>query len=265
MKVNIAKAWEKRSKIFGDEKQAVMEQSFPSVVNDYIEKIHLHEIEKILGRGVKICLDVGCGYGRLAYALTKKHPGIFVHGIDIAPTFAALFNKKLKNRGKAVVGDMLNLPFRDNFFDCIWVVVSFMYIENKNDQKKGMHEFFRVLKPGGKLVLIEPNKLGVDLIRLWGFIPYLYRTLLGKSKVETFGITFSFRTLDVLIASSQGKLLYKRGYPALTMLLLPSIIIGRTFPAFVQIILALVKSLDKEIHFPSLSYFLTYVVAKGKK
>lgn len=262
MKKNIANAWEERGKLFKDSKKAVMEQAFPPVVNEYIESIHLAEIEKLLQKDVKTCLDVGCGYGRVASTIAKKNPGIFIYGIDISKTFVTLFNSKLKKRGKAVVGDIRKLPFKDDFFDLVWVVVSFMYLEKKSDQKKGMREIFRVLKPGGKVILIEPNSVGVNIVRLWGFVTFLYRTLLGKSKVETFGISFFPNSIDTLVSYAHGQILYKRGYPILTLFLLSSVLIGRVVPLFTKILLALVGVFDKVISNQYVSYFVTYVAIK---
>lgn len=262
MNKNIAKAWEERGRLFKDSKKAVMEQAFPLVVNDYIENIHCTEIEKVLDNKVKKCLDVGCGYGRIASIIANKHPNIFIYGVDISPTFVSLFNNKLQKRGKAYVADIRNLPFQDNFFDVIWVVVSFMYLEKRSDQEKGMRELFRVLKPSGKLILIEPNQLGVNIVRLWNLMPFLYRKLLGKSKVETFGISFSWNRIDELISDLQGEIIYKRGYPMLTLFLIPNILLGRLIPFVAKLSLCLAGAIDKIIPYPFISYFITYVAIK---
>lgn len=262
MNKNIAKAWEERSKLFADSKKAVMEQAFPLVVNDYIENIHCTEIEKVLDNKVKKCLDVGCGYGRIASIIANKHPNIFIYGVDISPTFVSLFNNKLQKRGKAYVADIRNLPFQDNFFDVIWVVVSFMYLEKKEDQEKAMRELFRVLKIGGKIIFIESNKQGVNIVRLWGLVPYIYRIVLRKSKIETYGIAFPWKRIDFLISYCGGRLLCKRGYPLLTILLFPYIILGKIVSSFVKILLKYTEFIDKYFPNPRVSYFITYVAVK---
>lgn len=254
--------WEKRSRIFRDDKRSVMEQSFPKVLNDHIEKIHLSSLQNIITSKTKKCLDVGCGYGRIAEKIAKQCPQVFIYGVDISSTFVSLFNNKLKKRGKAYVSDIRNLPFKDNFFDVIWVVVSFMYLEKNSDQEKGMRELFRVLKPDGKLILIEPNQLGVNIVRLWGLAPILYRKLLGKSKVETFGIAFSANRIDALINHARGKVIYKRGYPILTLFLLPNIFLGRFIPFITKLSLYFAGVVDKIILSPYISYFVTYVATK---
>lgn len=262
MKKDIADVWEKRSKQFRDSKKAVMEQAFPSVVNDCIEQIHVKEIETVVNTRVQKCLDVGCGYGRIAKAIANRYRNVFIYGVDVSPTFVRLFNSRLQKRGRAVVGDMRKLQFQDNFFDAVWVVVSFMYLEKKEDQEKAMRELFRVLKIGGKIIFIEPNKQGVSIVRLWGLVPYIYRILLRKSKIETFGIAFPFGRIESLLEKSGGKLLYKRGYPVFTLFLLPCVFLGRLASRIAQFVLFLIDKIDSYLMSSRFSYFITYVAVK---
>lgn len=93
-------------------------------------------------------LDAGCGTGLLAKKLEKYGNVI---GVDISPE-ALKFAKK---RGtKAVLGSVDKLPFKDNSFD---VVTSMDVIYHKQvDDNKALLEFYRVLKPGGILILRVP-------------------------------------------------------------------------------------------------------------
>lgn len=258
----IVQAWGKRSKLLADDQRSVMDQSFPKVVNDYIGKIHLREVLTGINASTPKVLDIGCGYGRLAEEIAKLHPHVFIYGIDIAPTFVDLFDQRLKKNGKALVGDMKQLPFKDNYFDYIYIVASFMYLENEKDQEKGMKEIFRALKHGGKVLFIEPNRLGVEIVRLFGLIPFLYRNLLSKRKMETYGIAFQWKRIDRLIEKTGGVLLYKKGYPVFTWFLLPTVILAKIAPHIVQKTLAVFNILDRKIGFSRGSYFITYVAKK---
>lgn len=258
----IAKAWGQRSKLLGDQERSVMDQSFPKVVNDYIGRIHLQEVLAGINASTSKILDIGCGYGRLAEDLIKLHPHVFIYGIDIASTFVDLFNQRLKKHGRALVGDMKKLPFTDNYFDYIFVVASFMYLENEKDQEKGMREILRVLKKRGKVLFIEPNHLGVEAVRLFGLVPFLYRNLLRKQKVETYGIAFPWKRIDRLIEKKGGVLLYKKGYPIFSLLLLPTVILAKITPHIAQKILSVFDALDKKMRFSFVSYFITYVAKK---
>lgn len=258
----IAQAWSKRSELLKDQERSVMDQSFPKVVNDYIGRIHLREVLAEVNTSTSKILDIGCGYGRVAQDLIKLHPHVFIYGIDIAPAFVSLFNQRLKKHGKAWVSDMKKLPFKDNYFDYVFVVASFMYLEKEKDQEKGMKEIFRVLKHGGKVLLIEPNRLGVEVVRLFGLIPFLYRSFLRKQKVETYGIAFSWERIDRLIEKAGGDLLYQKGYPVFSFSLLPMIVLAKIVPHIAQKTLAVFDTLDKKMRFSRGSYFITYVAKK---
>lgn len=117
-------------------------------------------------------LDVGCGTGvltRLA-ALTVGRTG-YVIGIDPAAKMIGVAKKNALSQGSraefrlAVIED---LPFEDNHFDC--VLSSAMLHHLPPDLKvKGLKEVRRVLKPGGRLVLVDVDRPTVFLwwILLW--------------------------------------------------------------------------------------------------
>ena len=199
-------AWDLRAKIFKTEREAVMQQSFPRVVNDYIHRLHLREVLRILPDDKINCLDIGCGYGRIALEIIKRKNKTFVYGVDISKVFVDLFNKSLKKKGRAVVGSLTNLPFEDNKFDYVVCIVTMMYLESIEDQKKAISEMLRVVKKEGKVILIEPNKTGDNIIKLFGFLPYILRKILKKKKVETFGIAFPFGRIDTLVEEKGGEM-----------------------------------------------------------
>lgn len=254
--------WEERSRIFKDDKRSVMEQSFPQVVNDYIEKIHLSNLQNIITSKTKICLDIGCGYGRIAEKIARSYPQVFIYGVDISSTFVKLYNEKLYKRGKAIVGDVRKLSFKNNYFDCVWVIVTLMYLEKKEDQGKAFKEIFRVLKKNGKVLIIEPNYLGVGIVKLGGIVPFIYRTILGKKKVETFGTSYKSYEIVREIKKNNGELIYIKGSPLFTLFLLPTIFLGKINRFLASIILRFIYLFDKFFSYPYTSYFIAYVAKK---
>ena len=260
----IKNAWEKRSSIFKNSKRAVLEQSFPKDLLTYFHKKHVEEILDVIPKKKFRCLDIGCGYGRIAKEIILANPQAFVNGLDISPNFVDLFNSNLGSKGRGQVGNAKKLPYESNLFDIVIIVVSFMYLETRNDQAKAMREIFRVLKPGGKLVMIEPNKVGQNIIKLWGILPFIYRSLLRKQKVETFGIFFEWMTIDNLIKQMGGKLIEKKGYPFLTIALSCLVMLGKISFFPVGRILAIIDFLDKKITMSRFSYVVTYVAEKRK-
>lgn len=101
-------------------------------------------------------LDAGCGIGGSSRLLAGEF-NCRVAGIDLAGEFidAADFLTrctKLENLIEFYKGSIISLPFSDNTFDVVWCQHVLMNIINKTE---AVREFYRVLKPSGKLVLHE--------------------------------------------------------------------------------------------------------------
>lgn len=97
----------------------------------------------------RILLDAGCG----KKSMVRKHSPCFRYsvGMDILP------EAMMRNTGFSafVSGDASNLPFKDEAFD---VVVSQWMIEHIGKIDEVVHEFGRVLKKGGSLVVVSNSK-----------------------------------------------------------------------------------------------------------
>ena len=98
-----------------------------------------------------VILDIGCGTGREAFALSDK--GFRVIGIDLSEVEVALAKAEAKEHKKAVVfeaGSGLNLKYRDNSFDHIimWAQ-AFGNVYGPQNQRRLLGECYRTLKPRG--------------------------------------------------------------------------------------------------------------------
>jgi demethylmenaquinone methyltransferase/2-methoxy-6-polyprenyl-1,4-benzoquinol methylase len=105
-------------------------------------------------------LDVATGTGDMAFMIARKFPGVLVTGVDIAEEMLKIAGDKLKRKGLAsqvsfATGDSENLTFEDNSFDCITVAFG---VRNYENLQKGLQEMYRVVKPGGKVVILEFTK-----------------------------------------------------------------------------------------------------------
>ncbi len=103
-------------------------------------------------------LDVGCGTGTLAIALKAKvGPGGEVVGIDAAPEMIAVARDKAAKRGADIdfrIGLIEEIPFPDDSFDL--VLSSYMLHHLPDDiKRKGLGEIRRVLKPGGRFLVVD--------------------------------------------------------------------------------------------------------------
>jgi len=104
-------------------------------------------------------LDVATGTGDLALDALHR-PGVQIIGIDISAGMLKLADEKIlrqgmANRFRVELGDSENLQFADNHFDA--VMVSFG-VRNFENLEKGLKEIHRVLKVGGKIVVLEFSK-----------------------------------------------------------------------------------------------------------
>lgn len=103
-------------------------------------------------------LDVASGTGDLAFAALRQEPNVQVTGVDLATRMLSRAVAKRDRTGvnseryRALAGDALHLPFRSNRFDAAMIAYG---IRNVPDMDAAFDEFHRVLKPGGKLCILE--------------------------------------------------------------------------------------------------------------
>lgn len=102
-------------------------------------------------------LDVCCGTGDLAFELAERvAPGGHVVGCDFSEPMLDLAREKAPRAAIDSVrfewADALALPYGDDRFDAVTVGFG---VRNFADRDKGLREMARVLKPGGRLVVLE--------------------------------------------------------------------------------------------------------------
>lgn len=107
----------------------------------------------------KQILDIATGTGDFAIEALALNPDK-VTGVDISEGMLAVGRQKMKKKGldrkiELLSGDSEQLAFDDNKFDA--VIVSFG-VRNFETLEKGLADMFRVLKPGGKTVILEFSK-----------------------------------------------------------------------------------------------------------
>lgn len=155
----------------GKSKKKQVKTMFDSIAHKYDFLNHLlsagvdrswrkKAINKALMTNPQKVLDIATGTGDMAIQMVRKAPGIQVTGLDLSTNMLDIARKKtrkesLSDRIEFVHGDSENLPFSDNTFDGITVAFG---VRNFENIMQGLNECFRVLRPGGHLVVLEFSK-----------------------------------------------------------------------------------------------------------
>lgn len=104
-----------------------------------------------LKNGMSI-LDVGCASGILLHQISQKMKDVKLNGLDISPQMVILAKERLGESIKIKEGSAHKLPYDDSSFDLVTCATSFHHYP---DSQRALSEMFRVLKPGGKVVLLD--------------------------------------------------------------------------------------------------------------
>jgi len=125
------------------------EEHFPSTIDPriYHVKLILDSFGDLTGKRV---LDVGCGKGRFARVLAERYPEGEIWGLDISEEMLKFVPAGIHTRA----GTMTELPFQDAWFDAAYATES---LEHAVEIDVAVKEMCRVLKPGGRIVIIDKN------------------------------------------------------------------------------------------------------------
>jgi ubiquinone/menaquinone biosynthesis C-methylase UbiE len=111
-------------------------------------------------------LDVGCGSGWAVREVGKRIGDGRACGVDLSP---AMIDRALANAAdipnvEFVTGDAENIPYENDVFDAVMCSSSFHHYPRP---VKALTEFRRVLKPGGRVYLLDTCRDGALLVRLY--------------------------------------------------------------------------------------------------
>ena len=126
-------------------------------------------------------LDIAGGTGDLALAFSKQvgNTGQVVH-TDINEAMLSTGRNRLLDAGVALptlVCDAEKLPFGDNYFDVVSVAFG---LRNMTHKDVALAEMNRVLKPGGKLLVLEFSKVAAPLEKIYDWYSFKVLPKLGK-------------------------------------------------------------------------------------
>ena len=150
----------------GDNKKKFVKQIFDDISYkyDFLNRLlslgidiywRKYFIKKLNIKNGNSILDVACGTGDICFEIRKSYD-VNIIGIDLSPNMIKIANKKnLKkkyNEIDFINGDAESLPFESNSIDIVTISYGFRNLANYD---LALKEFYRVLKPGGTLGILE--------------------------------------------------------------------------------------------------------------
>jgi len=148
-------------------------ESFLLMASSYYGKFRARNLllDELQLAGNEALLDVGCGHGLLLIGAAKRLPHGRVVGIDLWSQVdqgnnsreATLRNAALEgvpDRVEVQTGDMRKMPFADATFDTIVANLAIHNVPSREGRRQAISEIVRVLKPGGRVALMDFKKVG---------------------------------------------------------------------------------------------------------
>lgn len=174
-------------------------------IYDAIAELYEHIVRELEPAVEAMILDVGTGRGYLSLTLAAQNPQLSIIGIDYSPMQIRAAEKLRRERQIAncsfLRNNVMDIRFNDNVFDA---AVSVGSIKHWPDGLKGLREIYRVLKPGGTLIISETDQEATDeairqfirRFRVW-FIPD--GLLFWGLRRVVFGESYTDKSLEALV------------------------------------------------------------------
>jgi len=151
------------------DKRRRVQKMFAAIAPSYDLNNHLHSLwmdQAWRKKAVKLAdvksgdaiVDVACGTGDLTFAFAARHPDVNVTGIDFTYEMLPIARQKFADRKSQIAnckflnGDAQSLPLPDACCDVVSIAFG---IRNVQDTMAALREFRRVLRPAGRLIILE--------------------------------------------------------------------------------------------------------------
>ncbi|MDX2177302.1 MAG: bifunctional demethylmenaquinone methyltransferase/2-methoxy-6-polyprenyl-1,4-benzoquinol methylase UbiE [Candidatus Sumerlaeia bacterium] len=178
-----------------------------------IDRLWRRETARRVLRGLRpqAILDVACGTGDLAVELSRQAPRARVYGADFTRPMLELATGKDRPRPagpvRYVEADGMRLPFPDGSFDVLTVAFG---LRNMEDYDAALREFHRVLRPGGRLAVLEFTQPESELVRTV-YLPYFLNILPRVAGMLSQRSAYTYLPKSVLSFPTRRELAAKMG------------------------------------------------------
>jgi demethylmenaquinone methyltransferase/2-methoxy-6-polyprenyl-1,4-benzoquinol methylase len=125
-------------------------------------------------------LDIAAGTADLTLAFAKANKSYEILQTDINHSMLMEGQKKLINNGEiipAITCDAEALPFPNNYFDCVTIAFG---LRNMTKKEVALREVYRVLSPGGKVLILEFSHIYQPLQKIYDTLSFKIIPMLGK-------------------------------------------------------------------------------------
>jgi len=163
----------------------------------------LRDLAQSIQPGDKL-LDLGCGNGRFCELCENAE----YTGVDTSPALVEIAGRKYPDKFFRQI-DFSKLPFAENSFDKVFSLAVIHHLPSGEFRQEFLSEAFRVLKPGGKLILTSWYMLH-NRKHLAKLTSFALAKIAGKNKLDIGDMLVPFST-------SQGELLAERYYHAFSL------------------------------------------------
>lgn len=172
-------------------KKEKVEKMFDSIASDYDHLNHImsmdvdktwrrRALKHIVDKDTKQeILDIACGTGDFSIVIANhSHPDTHIQGVDLSEGMLEVMREKvakagLESRISAEQGNSEEMRFADDSFDRVTIAFG---IRNFEHRETALREILRVLKPGGKLVILELSVPANPVIK-WCYNLYFTKIL----------------------------------------------------------------------------------------
>ncbi|REJ07944.1 class I SAM-dependent methyltransferase [Halobacillus trueperi] len=182
--------------------ECILYKEFVDKYQSYLYPLMGANISKYYNPMNEVILDMGTGPGYLSIQLANR-TGARIHAVDINPAMHSIAKDEADKAGLAEnisfdINDVHNLSYDDNYAD---LIVSYSCLHHWEDVAQGLRECYRVLKPKGKIVILDT--LPVDKSHLKNMKRNIKEDEYFRFVQEAFDESYTFEEIEQFLEQAE--------------------------------------------------------------